>query len=87
MQWVVTSVTSVPSPFLTPYQTYLLLTYTNLLVTLVTVVTRPTPQWFLMSPVIDCHQFQRGDVLGLPFVRHRFAIFVSPFVTSSDLNP
>jgi hypothetical protein len=83
----VTSVTGVPSLSLTPYKTYPLLTYTSLLMTVVTVVTMPMPQWFLVSPVIDRHQFQRGDVLGLAFLRHRFAVFVDPFVTGPDLNP
>ena len=87
MNLFVTSVTGVSSPSLTPYKTYPLLTYTNLLMTVVTVVTMPMPQWFLVSPVIDCHQFQRGDVLGLAFVSHRFSIFVDPFVTGPDLNP
>src|SRR5471032_776929 len=59
---VVTTVTSVPGLSLTPYKTYPLLTYINLLVTVVTVVTMPVPQWFLVSPVIDGHQFQSGDV-------------------------
>jgi hypothetical protein len=84
---VVTTVTSVPGLSLTPYKTYPLLTYTNLLMTVVTVVTMPMPQWFLVSPVIDRHQFQRGDVLGLARLRHLFAVFVDPFVTGPDLNP
>ena len=83
----VTTVTSVPGLSLTPYKTYPLLTYTNLLVTVATVVTMPVPQRFLVSPVIDGHQFQRGDVLGLACLRHLFAVFVDPFVTGPDLNP
>ena len=42
--WLSPVDTSVPSLFLTPYKTYSLLTYTNLLVTVVTVVTMPVPQ-------------------------------------------
>ena len=85
--WLSPVGTSVPGLSLTPYKTYPLLTYANLRVTVVTVVTMPMPQWFLVSPAIDRHQFQRGGVLGLAFFRHRFAIFVNPFVTDPDLNP
>ena len=84
--WLSPVGTSVPSLFLTPYKTYPLLTYTKLLVTVVTVVTMPVPQWFLVSPVIDGHQFQRADVLGLACLRHLFAVFVDPFVTGPDLR-
>ena len=87
MHQVVTSVTGVPGLSLTPYKSYPLLTYTNLLVTVVTVVTIPVLQWFLVSSVIGSHQFQRGDVLGLACLRHLFAVFVDAFVTGPDLNP
>src|ERR1700730_10347153 len=63
----------------------------TLVVTVVTVVTTPAPQWFSWSSVARCHQLECSDIARLfrlvVTAWHRPTVFPFPFVTTSaDLN-